>query len=70
MHRSNYVFSPSARSAQIADIRRIPEFDSKRDAAHYSTMNYSELETDDDPERFKERLKMISKQKPVEGKSE
>ncbi len=25
-----------------------------------------ELETDDDPERFKERLKKIAKQKPVE----
>ena len=57
-------------NAPIADIRRIPEFDSKRDATHYSTMNFSELETDDDPKRFKERLKKIAKQKPVEGKSE
>lgn len=29
-----------------------------------------ELETDDDPERFKERLRKIAKHKPVPGKPE
>ncbi len=33
-------------------------------------MNFRELETDDDPERFKERLRKIATHKPVEEKPE
>ncbi len=52
----------------IADIGCAKEFDSKRDATHYSTMNFRELETDDDPERFKEPLKKIAKQRPEKAR--
>lgn len=44
-----------------ADKEQLSQLDKFKRAAR-------ELETDDDPERFKERLKEIAKHKPVETK--
>jgi len=45
----------------VADKPKPTQLDKFKEAAR-------ELETDDDPERFKDRLKKLVKQKPVENR--